>query len=128
MPMLPKALPFLRMRLDFSLYIVQNESNVNSKRSLEEVMSLEDRLRETEFAFIEFRHSPVGRQAYMKGSRLPVWWVIHVAQASGRDAKKIAEHFRRPLAWAKAALHYYVAHPEEIDRPLPTIRIPTSRR
>lgn len=78
---------------------------------------VEEHLRETEYAFIEFRHSSIGRQAYMKGSRLTVWWVIHTARIClEMDAEKIAAHFQKPLAWAKAALHYYAAYPQEIDQ------------
>ena len=43
-------------------------------------MFVEDGLREEEFAFIEFRYSPIARQAYLKGSRLTVWWVILTAR------------------------------------------------
>ena len=34
-------------------------------------MLIEESLRETEFAYIEFRSFPVGRQAYLKNSALP---------------------------------------------------------
>lgn len=78
-------------------------------------MLIEEQLREAEFAFIEFRPSPVGRQAYMKGSRLTVWWVVHIAKAYGMNAEQTAAHFQRPLAWVKAALNYYEAYPKEID-------------
>ena len=78
---------------------------------------VEEHLRETEYAFIEFRHSPVGRQAYMKGSRLTVWWVIYVAKAYfGMDSQATADHFQKPVAWVKAALNYYRSFPDEIDQ------------
>ncbi|MCX6378775.1 MAG: transcriptional regulator [Armatimonadetes bacterium] len=78
---------------------------------------LEEKLRETDFAFIEFRSSSIGRQAYMKGSRLAVWQVLHVAQSYFQgDAEQTAQHFGRPLAWAKAAFHYYEAYPQEIEQ------------
>jgi uncharacterized protein (DUF433 family) len=76
---------------------------------------IEEQLREAEFAFIEFRASPIGRQAYLRGSRLPVWWVIHVAKAYAMSAEKTAEYFQRSDAWMKAALNYYEAFPKEID-------------
>lgn len=78
---------------------------------------VEEKLREAEFALIEFRNSSLGRQAYMKGSRLTVWWVIHVAKTYfDMDAERVATHFRRPVAWVKAAFHYYQAFPEEIEQ------------
>ncbi|HEV2472362.1 MAG TPA: hypothetical protein VGS41_06845 [Chthonomonadales bacterium] len=78
-------------------------------------MLIEEQLRSNEFAFIEFRSSPAGRHAYMKGSRLTVWWVIHVANNCSMSAEQIAANFRRSLAWARAALNYYKAYPSEID-------------
>jgi hypothetical protein len=76
----------------------------------------EEGLRESEFAFIEFRNSPLGRQAYMKGSRLTVWWIVLAAKAHFEmDAQRTADHFQRPVAWVNAALNYYAAFPEEID-------------
>jgi uncharacterized protein (DUF433 family) len=78
---------------------------------------IEERLRENEFAFIEFRNSPAGRQAYMKGSRLTVWWVVHVARSYfDLDPQTTAAHFGKPLAWVKAALNYYAAFRDEVDQ------------
>ena len=78
---------------------------------------VEEHLRQTEYAFIEFRHSPLGRQAYMKGSRLTVWWVTHVAKTYfSVDPQRTADHFQKPVAWVKAALNYYAAFPDEIDQ------------
>ena len=78
---------------------------------------VEEHLRETEFAFVEFRHSPVGRQAYMKGSRLTVWWVIHIARTYFEmHAQKTAEHFQIPEVWVQAAINYYAAFRREIDQ------------
>src|ERR1700736_5498456 len=37
---------------------------------------VEEGLRRSEFAFIDFRDSPAGRQAYIQGSTLAVWEVI----------------------------------------------------
>src|SRR5580692_2882373 len=37
---------------------------------------VEEGLRRSEFAFIDFRDSPAGRQAYIQGSTLAVWEII----------------------------------------------------
>ena len=54
---------------------------------------VEEGLRRSEFALIDFRDSPVGRQAYIQGSTLAVWEV-------------------------KAAVHYTEAYPKEINEAL----------
>lgn len=76
---------------------------------------LEEALRRNEFAFIDFRNSPAGRQAYVQGTSLAVWEVVLVARSCGMDAKKTAELLRWPAARIKAALNYAAAFPEEIE-------------
>jgi len=76
---------------------------------------VEESLREIEFALIEFRSSPLGRQAYMKGSSLAVWEVIQIARDYDMDIPKVTDHFERAADWVKAAFNYAEAYPEEID-------------
>src|SRR5579862_7117740 len=88
------------------------------QRSLNETVSLalEEWLRLNEFASIEFRDTPDGRMAFMKNSRLPVYWVIHIARSYAMDLDKVLAYWpNRPREWVQAALHYYEAFPEEID-------------
>jgi hypothetical protein len=76
---------------------------------------VEEALRRGEFAFIDFRDSAVGRQAYVHGSSLAVWEVVMVAQCYGLDAERTAEHLCWPVVRVQAALNYAQAFPEEID-------------
>ena len=76
--------------------------------------SIEEWLRQEEFASIEFRNFNGERHACLKGA-LPIWQLILVAQDYGMDAEKTASHFRFPLVKVKAGFHYYEAYPDEID-------------
>jgi uncharacterized protein (DUF433 family) len=76
---------------------------------------LEEALRQADFAFIEFRDSPVGRQAYLKGSRLAVWQVVSLARSFGGDVDRTARHLEVSSVWVRAALAYAAAYPDEID-------------
>lgn len=76
---------------------------------------VEESLREMEFALIEFRSSPLGRQAFIQGSSLAVWEVIDTAQQYQMNEEKVAGHFGRSPEWVKAAFNYAEAYPEEID-------------
>ncbi len=76
---------------------------------------VEKSLRAMEFALIEFRSSPLGRQAFMQGSSLAVWEVIEISQQYQMNEEKVAEHFERPPEWVKAAFNYAEAYPEEIE-------------
>ncbi len=76
--------------------------------------SLEEWLRQEEFADIEFRNINGERLACLKAA-LPVWQLILVARDYGMDAEKTAAHFRWPILRVKAGFHYYEAYPQEID-------------
>ena len=76
---------------------------------------LEEALRAAEFPGIVFRNSPVGRQAYVAGSRLAVWQVVSLARNYNGDADKTAEHLRWDAPRVQAAFDYTAAFPDEIN-------------
>ena len=78
-------------------------------------MLIEESLRQTEFSYIEFRHSAVGRQAYMKNSNLAVWQVMMLAQEFDNNITIIANHLQRSTTWVQAAFNYVEAYTEEIN-------------
>jgi hypothetical protein len=79
---------------------------------------VEEGLRRSEFAFIDFRDSPVGRQAYMQGSTLAVWEVMLLVRSYKADTAAVAKHLRWPEAKVQAAVNYAAAFPEEIEEAL----------
>jgi hypothetical protein len=76
---------------------------------------VEEGLRRAEFAFIDFRDSAAGRQAYVQGSSLAIWEVMLVARHYGQDAARVAKHLRWPEAKVRAAFNYAKAYPGEIE-------------
>src|SRR5258708_23883170 len=76
---------------------------------------VEEGLRRSEFAFIDFRDSPVGRQACIQGSSLAVWEVASIARGYKNNVSAAASHLRWPAARVRAALNYSKAFPEEIE-------------
>lgn len=87
------------------------------------VLLLEEALREAEFAGIEYRDSPIGRQPYMKGSGLAIWEVIMIVRRYDMDAERMAQDYPYPVENLKAALHFYEAYREEIDQAIEDNRI-----
>jgi len=79
---------------------------------------VEEGLRRSEFAFIDFRDSPAGRQAYMQGSTLAVWEVMLLVRSYKADTAAVAKHLRWPEAKVQAAVNYAAAFPEEIEEAL----------
>jgi hypothetical protein len=76
---------------------------------------VEEGLRRSEFAFLDFHDSPAGRQAYLQGSTLAVWEVILLLRSYHGNVAAVAKHLRWPEAKVRAAVNYAEAFPEEID-------------
>ena len=79
---------------------------------------VEEGLRRSEFAFIDFRDSPAGRQAYIQGSTLAVWEVLLLVQSYEADVSAVASHLKWPEGKVQAAVNYAKAFPEEIEAAL----------
>jgi hypothetical protein len=76
---------------------------------------VEEGLRRSEFAFIDFRDSAAGRQACMQGSSLAVWEVLLLVRSYAGDAKAAARHLNWQPMKVEAAIHYAEAFAHEID-------------
>jgi uncharacterized protein (DUF433 family) len=76
---------------------------------------VEEGLRRSEFAFIDFRDSAAGRQAYIQGSTLAVWEVLLLVRSYKEDVAAVAKHLQWPEAKIQAAINYAEAFPEEIE-------------
>ncbi len=79
---------------------------------------VEEGLRRSEFAFIDFRDSAAGRQVYLQGSGLAVWEVMLLVQSYADDLKAVAKHLGWPESRVKAAVNYAEAFPDEIEEAL----------
>ena len=76
---------------------------------------LSESIRRSDFAFIEFRDSASGRQAYIQGTRLAVWQAITVLRTYDGNVAKAAAHLKWPEAKMHAAIAYTKAFPSEIE-------------
>ena len=76
---------------------------------------VEEGLRRSEFAFIDFHDSAAGRQAYIQGSTLAVWEVLLLVQTYKGEVAAVARHLKWPEAKVQAAINYARAFPEEIE-------------
>jgi len=76
---------------------------------------VEEGLRRSEFASIDFRDSPAGRQACIQGSSLAVWEVMLLVRSYKENSSAVAGHLKWPEAKVQAAINYAEAFPEEIN-------------
>ncbi|MFZ1137143.1 MAG: hypothetical protein WAN69_19495 [Candidatus Korobacteraceae bacterium] len=77
---------------------------------------VEEGLRRSEFAFIDFRDSPAGRQACLQGSSLAVWEVMLLVRSYKENSAAVARHLQWPEAKVRAAMNYAQAFPAEIEQ------------
>lgn len=66
---------------------------------------VEEGLRRSEFAYIDFRDSVAGRQAYVQGSTLAVWEVLLLVHDYKADGAAVAKHLKWPDAKVQAAVN-----------------------
>jgi hypothetical protein len=79
---------------------------------------VEEGLRRSEFAFIDFRDSAAGRQTYIQGSTLAVWEVLLLVRSYKQDVSAVAKHLQWPEVKVQAAINYAEAFAEEIEEAL----------
>ena len=75
---------------------------------------VEEGLRRSEFAFIDFRDTALGRQACIQGSTLAVWEVMLITRNFGNDGAAVAKYLQWPLVKVQAAFSYAKAFAGEI--------------
>jgi uncharacterized protein (DUF433 family) len=79
---------------------------------------VEEGLRRSEFAFIDFRDSSDGRQACIQGSTLAVWEVMLLLRSYKKNVPAVARHLNCPEDKVRAAVNYAEAFPDEIAQAL----------
>ena len=76
---------------------------------------VEEGLRRSEFAFIDFRDSSAGRQAYIQGSTLAIWEIMLLVRSYRGKVAAVAKHLGWSEAKVRAAVNYAEAFPQEIE-------------
>ena len=75
---------------------------------------VEEGLRRRHFPQIELRDTAAGRVAYLKGTRLAVYWLVERVR-KGATAQKVARDFEISAGQMNAVLAYAAAFPSEIE-------------
>jgi uncharacterized protein (DUF433 family) len=77
---------------------------------------IDEGLRREEHPLIVFRDGAAGRRTAILGTRLDVWQVVDTLRASSNSIADTAAYFAIPEPWVQAAVRYYAAYPDEVDR------------
>ena len=76
----------------------------------------EEVARKHRFCHIEFLDTPLGRMAYVEGTRSAVWLLIcDLVRQNNGDMRKTARLHGWPEGKVRAAVNYGEAYPEEIE-------------
>jgi uncharacterized protein (DUF433 family) len=75
---------------------------------------VEEGLRRRDHPLIELRDTAAGRVAYVKGTRLAVYWLVSGVQRLNGDVQKAANTWAIPVEKVRAALEYAAAFRDEI--------------
>lgn len=77
---------------------------------------VEEGLRMDEHPLVRFVESPGGRRARLVGTASDVWEVIAALRDNDGHIDQAADHLELSLGLVQAAVTYYGAYPDEIDR------------
>ena len=112
---MPSTVVSLRVSAEQAERLQRKARQLGRSPSETGALLLDESLRRDEFAFVDFRDSPVGRQAYLEGTRVAAWQVVNLARGYHNDAAAVARHLSWPESKVRAALHYAGAFPDEIE-------------
>jgi hypothetical protein len=68
-----------------------------------------------QFCHIEFRQTPLGRMAYVEGTRSAVWLICDLVSQNQNDIPRTAKIHEWPETKVRAAVNYAAAYPGEIE-------------
>lgn len=105
----------LRLRDDQMARLERLARRLGRRPSETAALLVEESLRESEFALIEFRDTAAGREAFLRGTRLKVWQACWLARHFDGDPARVAEAIGVPCLAVQAALNYANAFPDEIE-------------
>jgi len=75
----------------------------------------EEIARKHRFCHIEFRDTPLGRLAYVEGTRSAVWLVCDLVRQNKGDVRRTAALHAWPETKVRAAINYAEAYSGEIE-------------
>jgi hypothetical protein len=75
----------------------------------------EEIARQHRFCHIEFRSTPLGRIAYVEGTRSAVWLITDLVRQANGNVERVAKLHEWPESKIRAALNYARAFPHEVE-------------
>ena len=76
---------------------------------------VEEALRETEYPYVEFREAYLGRDAFLRGTRIKIWLLINHVRANNGDILTTARELEISDVAVANAVEYAATYADEID-------------
>ena len=104
----------VRLPKDLSQGVKRYSAQTGHKPAQVGALAVDEFLRRRTFPLIDFHETAVGRVAYVKGTRLAVYWLSDAVKRLQGNIKRAAEIWELSPDKIHAALHYAEAYPQEI--------------
>ena len=104
----------LRLPKQVGLGIKRYSAQTGHKPAQLGALAVDEFMRRRDFPLIDFRATSAGRVAYVKGTRLAVYWLADAVKRLRGDIEKAAETWELSIEKVRAALHYAETYPSEI--------------
>ncbi|MDQ3548547.1 MAG: hypothetical protein M3439_06965 [Chloroflexota bacterium] len=76
---------------------------------------VDEALRQSKHPYIEFREAYLGRDAFLRGTRLKIWLLANHVRANDGNVARTAEQLEVPEAMVANAMKYAAEYATEID-------------
>src|SRR5437588_11788520 len=104
----------LRLPKEVGLGVERYSARTGHKPAKLGAMAVDEFIRRRSFPLLDFRDTAGGRVAYVKGTRLAVYWLVNAVKRLHGNIEKAARIWELPLGKVRAALHYAEVYPEEM--------------
>src|SRR6266705_1436664 len=104
----------VRLPKDLGFGLERYAARTGHKAAYLGALAVDEFMRRRNFPLIDFRETAAGRIAYVKGTRLAVYWLENAIKRLRGNIAKAAEIWDLSPQKVRAALHYAETYPEEI--------------
>ena len=105
----------VRLPKDLGLGVERYSARTGHKPAQLGALAVDEFIRRRNFPLIDFRETAAGRVAYVKGTRLAVYWLTNAIRRLRGNIAKAAEVWDLSPEKVRAALHYAETYPHEIN-------------
>jgi uncharacterized protein (DUF433 family) len=105
----------VRLSKDLGVGLERYAARTGHKAAQLGALAVDEFMRRQSFPLIDFRETAAGRVAYVKGTRLAVYWLVDAIRRIKGNLALAAESWELTPEKVRMALHYAETYPKEIQ-------------